>query len=71
MGIDKLRAITYFVRTVQAGSFAAAAREIDLNPSALSKALTSLDTSSFDKDAYLTDLEAVVKSLEEKSNSLK
>ncbi len=43
MGIDKLKAITYFVRTVEAGSFAAAAREIDVSPSALSKALTSLE----------------------------
>lgn len=43
MGIDKLKAITYFVRTVEAGSFAAAAREIDVGPSALSKALTLLE----------------------------
>ena len=43
MGIDKLRAITYFVRTVEAGSFAAAARSLDVSASALSKALTALE----------------------------
>jgi DNA-binding transcriptional LysR family regulator len=43
MAIDKLRAITYFVRTVEAGSFAAAARALGVAPSALSKALTALE----------------------------
>jgi DNA-binding transcriptional LysR family regulator len=43
MGIDKLRAIAYFVRTVEAGSFAAAARSLDVSASALSKALTALE----------------------------
>jgi LysR family transcriptional regulator for bpeEF and oprC len=44
VGIDKLRAITYFVRTKEAGSFAAAARALGVNPSALSKALTALES---------------------------
>jgi len=43
VGIDKLRAIAYFVRTVEAGSFAAAARQSDISPSALSKALSALE----------------------------
>ena len=43
MGIDKLRAITYFLRTAEAGSFAAAARSLDVTASALSKALTALE----------------------------
>ena len=43
MSIDKLRAITYFVRTVEAGSFARAARSLDVTASALSKALTALE----------------------------
>jgi len=43
MSIDKLRAIRYFVRTVDAGSFAAAARSLEVSPSALSKALTGLE----------------------------
>ncbi len=43
MGIDKLRAIRYFVRTVEAGSFAAAARALDVSASALSKALAALE----------------------------
>jgi DNA-binding transcriptional LysR family regulator len=43
VGIDKLRAITYFVRTVEAGSFAGAARQSDTSPSSLSKALSALE----------------------------
>jgi len=33
MQIDKLRAITFFCRTVEAKSFAAAARSLDVVPS--------------------------------------
>lgn len=41
--MDKLKAIGYFMRTVEAGSLAAAARSLDMNPSALSKALGALE----------------------------
>src|SRR3954453_3573268 len=43
VGIDKLRAIACFVRTVEAGSFAGAARQSDTSPSALSKAVGALE----------------------------
>jgi len=33
--MDKLRAIEYFVRVVEAGSFAAAARELEVSPPAV------------------------------------
>jgi len=41
--MDKLRAITFFVRTVEAGSFAAAAKLLDVVPSAPSKTITALE----------------------------
>src|SRR5437867_5265329 len=41
--MDKLRAITYFVRTVEAKSFAAAAHSLEVTPSALSKAIGALE----------------------------
>ncbi len=41
--MDKLRALTFFVRTVEAGSFAAAAQLLDVVPSALSKTITALE----------------------------
>jgi LysR family transcriptional regulator for bpeEF and oprC len=41
--IDKLRAITFFCRTVEAKSFAAAARSLDVVPSALSKVIAALE----------------------------
>jgi LysR family transcriptional regulator, regulator for bpeEF and oprC len=41
--MDKLRAITLFSRTVDAGSFAAAAQSLDLVPSALSKTIAALE----------------------------
>ena len=33
--MDRLRAIEYFVRVVEAGSFAAAARELEVSPPAV------------------------------------
>jgi LysR family transcriptional regulator, regulator for bpeEF and oprC len=41
--MDKLRALTFFVRTVEAGSFAAAAQLLDVVPSAPSKTITALE----------------------------
>lgn len=41
--MDKLRTITYFLRVVEARSFAAAAQGVDLTPSALSRAVASLE----------------------------
>jgi len=41
--MDKLRGITFFSRTVEAGSFAAAANALDVVPSALSKTITALE----------------------------
>lgn len=41
--MDKLRTITYFLRVVEARSFAAAAQSVDLTPSALSRAIASLE----------------------------
>lgn len=41
--MDKLRTITYFLRVVEARSFATAARSVDLTPSALSRAIASLE----------------------------
>ena len=44
MQIDKLRAITFFCRTVEAKSFAAAARSLDVVPSGLSKVIAALES---------------------------
>lgn len=41
--MDKLRAITLFCRAVEAGSFVAAARDLDVAPSVLSKAVSALE----------------------------
>jgi DNA-binding transcriptional LysR family regulator len=41
--MDKLRGITFFSRTVEAGSFTAAAHALDVVPSALSKTITALE----------------------------
>src|SRR5438105_9003377 len=41
--MDKLRGITFFSRTVEAGSFAAAAHALDVVPSALSRTITTLE----------------------------
>jgi LysR family transcriptional regulator, regulator for bpeEF and oprC len=41
--MDKLRAIQFFCRTVEARSFAAASRELEVVPSALSKAISALE----------------------------
>ena len=41
--MDKLRAMTFFCRTVEARSFAAAARALDVVPSALSKTISALE----------------------------
>ena len=41
--MDKLRAITLFCRAVEARSFAAAAHDLDLAPSVLSKAIAALE----------------------------
>jgi DNA-binding transcriptional LysR family regulator len=41
--MDKLRAMTYFCRTVEAKSFAAAAQALDVVPSALSKVISALE----------------------------
>lgn len=41
--MDKLRTITYFLRVVEARSFVAAAQSVDLTPSALSRAIASLE----------------------------
>ncbi len=41
--MDKLRAITYFCRTVEAKSFSAAAQSLDVVPSALSKIIAALE----------------------------
>src|ERR1700730_3070266 len=44
MQIDKLRAISFFCRAVEAKSFAAAARSLDVVPSGLSKAIAALES---------------------------
>src|SRR4051812_21726665 len=41
--MDKLRALTFFSRTVEAGSFAGAAQSLGVVPSALSKAIAALE----------------------------
>lgn len=41
--MDKLRAMSFFCRAVQGGSFAAAAQSLDVVPSAVSKAVTALE----------------------------
>jgi len=41
--MDKLRALTFFSRTVEAGSFAAAAQALDVVPSAVSKTIGTLE----------------------------
>lgn len=41
--MDKLRGITFFCRTVEAKSFAAAAQSLDVVPSALSKTIAALE----------------------------
>jgi LysR family transcriptional regulator for bpeEF and oprC len=41
--VDKMRGISWFCRVVEAGSFVAAARSIDVVPSALSKTLAALE----------------------------
>lgn len=42
--MDKLQAMTAFVRVVEAGSFSAAARELDATQSAISKQVAALET---------------------------
>lgn len=41
--MDKLRALQYFVRVVEAGSFAAAARELEVSPPAVTHLIASLE----------------------------
>lgn len=41
--MDKLRAIEYFVRVVEAGSFAAAARSMEVSPPAVTKLIAALE----------------------------
>ncbi|MGH8703635.1 MAG: LysR family transcriptional regulator [Burkholderiales bacterium] len=41
--MDKLRAMEYLVRVVEAGSFAAAARELDVSPPAVTKLIGALE----------------------------
>jgi DNA-binding transcriptional LysR family regulator len=41
--MDRLRAVEYFVRVVEAGSFAAAARELDVSPPAVTKLIAALE----------------------------
>ena len=41
--MDKLRAIEYFVRVVAAGSFSAAARQLEVSPPAVSKLIKALE----------------------------
>lgn len=41
--MDKLRAIEYFVRVVEAGSFAAAARQMEVSPPAVTKLIAALE----------------------------
>lgn len=41
--MDKLRAMTFFCRTVEAKTFAAAAQSLDIVPSALSKVISALE----------------------------
>jgi LysR family transcriptional regulator, regulator for bpeEF and oprC len=41
--MDKLRAIEYFVTVVQAGSFSAAARQLDVSPPAVTKLVAALE----------------------------
>jgi LysR family transcriptional regulator, regulator for bpeEF and oprC len=41
--LDKLRALQYFVRVVEAGSFAAAARELEVSPPAVTHLIASLE----------------------------
>src|SRR5688572_2780125 len=41
--MDKLRGMEYLVRVVQAGSFAAAARELDVSPSAVTQMIAALE----------------------------
>jgi DNA-binding transcriptional LysR family regulator len=41
--MDKLRAIEYFVRVVDAGSFAAAARQMEVSPPAVTKMVAALE----------------------------
>lgn len=43
--MDKLRAIEYFVRTADAGSFSAAARQLDVSPPAVTKMVRALERS--------------------------
>ena len=42
--MDKLRAMTFFCRTVEAKTFAAAAQSLNVVPSALSKVISALET---------------------------
>lgn len=41
--MDRLRAMEYFVRVVEAGSFAAAARELDVSPPAVTQLIAALE----------------------------
>ena len=41
--MDKLRAMTFFCRAVEAGSFSAAAQQLDVVASALSKVVAALE----------------------------
>ena len=78
--MDKLRAITFFCRTVEAKSFAAAAHSLDVVPSALSKTITALERElgftlfnrstrklslTEEGDAYYTRCRTVLQELEE------
>jgi DNA-binding transcriptional LysR family regulator len=42
--MDRLREMEMFVRVVEAGSFSAAARDLNLGQPAVSKTIASLDT---------------------------
>src|SRR5437660_1423629 len=44
-GMDKLRAIHYFNRSAETGSFAAAARSLDVSPPAVTQLVASLEVS--------------------------
>ena len=57
--MDKLRTITYFLRVVEARSFAAAAQGVDLTPSALSRAIASLEVRSSDNKSVLSALKRI------------
>lgn len=78
--MDKLRALTFFARAVESGSFAAAAQALDVVPSVLSKTITALERDlgftlfnrstrklalTVEGDAYYTRCRQVLAELEE------